>query len=566
MKVPRIELGRLGDLSRLRALPLHLSGRQRTIARWAGISLLALVSFLFTLKFTFPYDRLEGKLAEVLAGKYDVTVGDVGGGFLPGTVVFENVVLRSRPDQPGEKATEIAIDELVLDMGLDFGLLGALRKKVVFDVDAELVGGTIEAEVESSTTNFEAHIETEALELGKLPGVAAAVGLPLSGALDAKIDLQLPGAKWKNAEGNIALDCVGCTVGDGVAKLTMTPNGSSRRRRSAGAAAFQSTGVTVPRLALGQAQVQVDISKGVGEIKNFSATSQDGWLKIEGKIEFRDPFANTLFPGCMRFKLSDELKRRDPKFGNIEYTLSEKTRQQDGSFAIPTKGRLAELRWDVRRKCGTGGASDSESDDRGVSERPGLARRPRLGRPGAGGADGDERPGATEGVRREVSATPEPGGEGRGGRDGTEGVPQPGSSGPSMSGRGSPGDAGAAPSAQPPDGHGGGDQVLQRMPPEQEQQPAEGQPPPPPPGGEAPPPPPPDHDGEGGQGGEMQPPPEAEQPPADQPLPDQPPDQLPDQPPEQAPDQPPDQPPPQEQPQEGQYEPPPRDPEDRTVQ
>jgi type II secretion system protein N len=555
MKVPRIELGRLGDLSRLRALPLHLSGRQRTIARWAGISLLALVSFLFTLKFMFPYDRLEGKLAEVLGSKYDVTVGDVGGGFLPGTVVFENVVLRSRPDSPGEKATEITVDELVLDMGLDFGLLGALRKKAVFDIDAELVGGTIEAEVESSASHFEAHIETEALELGKLPGVAAAVGLPLSGALDAQIDLQLPGAKWKNAEGNITLDCVGCTVGDGVAKLTMTPNGSSRRRRSAGAAAFQSTGVTVPRLALGQAQVQLDISKGVGEIKNFSATSQDGWLKIEGKIEFRDPFANTLFPGCMRFKLSDELKKRDPKFGNIEYTLSEKVRQQDGSFAIPTKGRLTELRWDVRRKCGGGAADSSDTEDRGVSERPGLARRPRLGR---GGADGDEPPGATEGVRREVNAMQEPGGEGRGGSDGTEGVPQPGASGPPMNGRGGPGDAGSAqPPPQPTDDPGGtGDQVLQRMPPEQEQQP------PPQEGTEPPPPPPPDQGGEGGQGGEVQPPPEGEQPPTDQPLPEQPPDQAPDQPP----DQPVEQPPPQEQPQDGQFEPPPRDPEDRTVQ
>jgi type II secretion system protein N len=543
MKVPRIELGRLGDLSRLRALPLHLSGRQRTIARWAGISLLALVSFLFALKFTFPYDRLEGKLAEALAGKYDVTVGDVGGGFLPGTVVFEDVVLRSRPDTPGEKATEIAIDELVLDLGLDFGLVGALRKKAVFDVDAELVGGTIEAEVESSASDFEAHIETEALELGKLPGVAAAVGLPLSGALDAEIDLHLPGAKWKNAEGRIALDCIGCTVGDGVAKLTMTPNGgSSRRRRSAGAAAFQSTGVTVPRLALGQAQVQLDITKGVGEIKNFSATSQDGWLKIEGKIEFRDPFANTLFPGCMRFKLSDELKKRDPKFGNIEYTLSEKVRQQDGSFAIPTKGRLTELRWDVRRKCG-GGAADTETEDRRLSDRPGLARRPRLGQPGA---EGDEVPGATEGLRREVGARPEQE-DGRG-REGRQEVPEPGSSGPPMNGRGSSGDAGAAPPPPPTDDQGGsGDAVLQRMPPEQEQQP------PPQEGAEPPPPPPP------GEGDEVQPPPEGAEPPQDQQLPEQPP-------PEQPPDQPPDQQPPQEQPQEGQFEPPPRDPEDRTVQ
>ena len=96
MKLPRLDLSRL-QLSSLRGVPLHLSGRQRKIARWAGMGLLAIASFLVTLKFTFPYDRLEGKLRDVLSEKYDVTVGHVGGGFLPGTVVFDDVVLRSRP-------------------------------------------------------------------------------------------------------------------------------------------------------------------------------------------------------------------------------------------------------------------------------------------------------------------------------------------------------------------------------------------------------------------------------------------------------------------------------------
>jgi type II secretion system protein N len=533
MKLPRIDVARLRELASARGIALHLSGRQRKIARWAGMGLLAMASFLVALRFTFPYERLKGKLADVLHDKYDVKVGDVGPGFLPGTVVFEDVVLRSHPATPEEKPTEIMVDRLVLDLGLDFGLVGVLRKKAVFDIHADLVGGEIDADIDSSASYVEAHIETEGLALGKLPGVAAAVGLPMAGSLDAEVDLRLPAGKWKNAEGNIAISCVGCAVGDGHAKMTMNSGASSsssrRRRTSAGAAAFSSTGVTVPRLDLGDARIQVDINKGVGEIKTFAATSKDGWLKIEGKIEFRDPFANSLFPGCMRFKLSDELKKRDPNFGNVEYTLSEKTRQADGSFAIPTKGRLTELRWDVRRKCG-GGSAD-EDVEHTPPERPGLAGRPSLGvQPPEGGTQVE--PGQVPGVSGAVLGQDPNHGMDVSGQQPE--VPAPGASGPPIgAAAGQPAppagtvppqgsfDAGASPPPPPQQDYAPeGTATVRRMRPEdpppppnepQVLQPAEPNPPPdqgeyrPPEGDQQQQPPPP-------QQGQEQPAPEAQAP------------------------------------------------------
>jgi type II secretion system protein N len=481
MKLPRIDLdGLRGSLGSLSAIPLHLSGRQRKIARWAGMGLLALASFLITLKFAFPYERMKGRLIDALSEKYDVRVGDVGGGFLPGTIVFEDVVLRSRPESPEEKPSEIVVDELVLDLGLDFGILGALRKKASFDVEAELNGSEIAAEIEMSESLFEAHVETDGLALGKLPGVAAAVGLPMSGALAGEVDLRLPGNKWKNAEGRIVLDCDGCTVGDGVSKMTLSPSsdsGSSRRRRtSAAAAAWGATGVEVPRLQLGDTEVVVEITKGVGEIKSFAATSADGWLKIEGKIEFRDPFANSLFPGCMRFKLSDELKKRAPRFGNIEYTLSEKMRQADGSYALPTKGKLTELRWDVRRRCGGGSTDDREgqaSDRPALSGRlPGDAPNPDLPPAAAMPIDPRQVPGGAPGEM----AMPQP--------EAAPGEMPPGGSGPAMTDPNVPPGEGTATrhdaGAVPPGDVGG----LRRMTPDEMQQQENGevgQPAPPPP-------------------------------------------------------------------------------------
>ena len=191
MKLPRIDLSRL-QLSSLRGVPLHLTGRQRKIVRWAGMGLLAIASFLVTLKFTFPYDRLKGRLVDALSERYDVTVGDVGSGFLPGTVVFDDVILRSRPSAPGEKSSEILIDELVVDLGLDFGLLGALRKKAVFEIEADLVGG--ESGRHRASSRCGRRTSRPRRCAGQLPGVRRRRAADV-GSLDADVERSARGSE-----------------------------------------------------------------------------------------------------------------------------------------------------------------------------------------------------------------------------------------------------------------------------------------------------------------------------------------------------------------------------------
>jgi type II secretion system protein N len=381
---------------------LNLSRRQQLALKIGGFVLLSIFTFLFTLHLVFPYERLRGKLVEVLSDKYDVSIGKVRRGLLPGDIVFEKVILKTRPTASDEKPTEIVIDRLEIELGLDFNMIGLLRRKVAVDFAAELGDGEIEGELDWSRSMIEVVVSTDSLPLETVPGLASAVGLPMTGALNTNVTLRLPGGKWKDAEGRIEIDCNGCTIGDGVARLSMKPP-QSRRGRTRASWDADASSLTVPRLSLGAAKALIQISKGVGEIKNFTAASGDGWLKITGRVEFKDPFASSLLPGCMQFKLSDELKQREPKFGNIEYGISEKLRQTDGSYSIPTTGKLTELRWDPSQRCGGGAAEDD--DDEGF--RPGIAGRPTLTPelpaagddrvdpatvPGVSGPEGDEIP------------------------------------------------------------------------------------------------------------------------------------------------------------------------------
>lgn len=405
-------------------LPFHLSRRQARIAKIAGFVFLAIATFLITLQLTFPYDRVKSKLEEVLGDKYDVSIASVGPGLLPGKAVFKKIVLRSRPSKPGEKPTEIVIDRLDVDLGLDYNLFALIRKKVVVDIEATIGGGTITGEVDAGKSMVVANVSSKGLSLGDLPGVSDAVGLPMTGQLDADIEIRLPAGKWQNADGKIAVDCVNCTVGDGVARLELNPRKRNRGRRLVEAAqAWGKSGVTVPRLALGEASARIDISKGIGKISKFNARSNDGWFDITGQIEFRDPFSNTLFPGCMKFKLDDALKAREPTFGNIEFSLSEKTRQADGSFAIPTKGKLTALRWDLKRQCG-GGVLDDDDDD--GNDGPPVLAAPTEPEPDE---QDDDQP-ATGGV--EVDPASLPGVSMDTAEAGSGEVPSPGSSGPAL--------------------------------------------------------------------------------------------------------------------------------------
>lgn len=369
---------------------MHLSSEQKRILRWVGYPLVALLSFVFAFFYTFPYGRLKGKIVEVLSEKYDVSIASIEPTLLPGGMVLDTVMLKTRPESPDEKPVVIVFQEIELD----FGIFAAMRGRLDLDLMASVAGGTIEGSVELGSSGFEADLATEMLPLANLPGVTEAVGLPMFGGLNAKIRLDVPIEqddgrstwKWTEADGRVELTCVGCTVGDGVAKLKMKPQG---RRRSRRAEIFASEGLTVPRLQLGAAAAVVDIEDGVGEIESFTATSNDGFLQIEGEIEFAEPFTSSTFPGCMTFKLSDELKERESTFGGIEAMLPPRARQSDGSYSIPTKGKLTALRWDVRRQCK--GASGASSADDGPRARPSIPSRPPSERTTAGDlADGED--------------------------------------------------------------------------------------------------------------------------------------------------------------------------------
>jgi len=313
------------------------------LVKWVGYPLFGLFSFVVFLYVTFPYDKLKDRIEQQLSasGEMKVTIDELGPSPLFGLSAKRVLLVMTpkarsapppgvpgaaKPEKP--KPVRILLDEVSGSVGL----LAVLGGGTAVSFDVEGMGGTISGSYEAhKTKGWALSLEAERLRLADLPAVQEFVGLPVKGALTAKIDLTVPKNQWPEASGELSLECDGCAVGDGKAKLKVPGN------------PLLAMGITLPRIRLGQFGGQVKIEKGTATLENVSAKSPDIEVALEGTIALRQPLAFSNSQAYLKFKISPELKRRDPKFELVENGLGQ-AKRPDGFFGMRLVGPLKTLR------------------------------------------------------------------------------------------------------------------------------------------------------------------------------------------------------------------------------
>ncbi|MCE9577649.1 MAG: type II secretion system protein GspN [Deltaproteobacteria bacterium] len=283
-----------------------LSPRMKRILRWVGYPLLALVSFVFALQLTFPYDRVAARMKEALMAKYDVTIGEVDRGFWPGTMTISSIGLTPRPTKAGEQPATL----LFSDVHVGVGLLGLLGGTAGIHIDAELGHGEISGTVALSSSTTTLSLVIDDVNAETVPGLAGVVGLPVGGKLDGEVSLELPKGDARQAEGKVDIGCkANCTIGDGVAKIY--PKG-----KTAASAAWGKEGMTVAKLLLHDWSAEMTLVKGKLDITKFEFHSDDGEIFVDFHAQIQKVLKDSPVTGCIKFKASEVLKKREPKFGN----------------------------------------------------------------------------------------------------------------------------------------------------------------------------------------------------------------------------------------------------------
>ena len=330
---------------------LNLSPRVRRILRYVAIGFFALVVFIFAFQLSFPYNRVKERLVDGLSDKYDVSIGDVERGFMPGRVYFNDVNIRTRPASPTEPVTTMLIKQLEVDVGILPLLHGTLRVYV----DAKIGSGDLDATVwlpGFGKKGFRFEAQGRSLPGTGLP-MRAALGLPMTGKIDFSASLDLPNerpkvgrptANWKAASGSFMLACPsGCTFGDGKTKLKPLV-------KNAGQQAMVGDGIDFGQVNIDSLLAKAEIKNGKLEVTKFDAKSKDGELYIDYSMTLDKELGNSVVAGCLRFKGSDALLKREPKtFAAIQTTGAE--RRADGLFHIRLTDRFSIMKR-LNQECG----------------------------------------------------------------------------------------------------------------------------------------------------------------------------------------------------------------------
>jgi type II secretion system protein N len=312
-----------------------MTERKRKLLRWVGYPVLAWVTFVFMMHFTFPYDSLRDRLVEIMSKDYDVGIAEVSPGLLPGRVRLKGITLTTRPTAESEKPRTLFIERV----DLAIGWLALVGKSVSIDVRADLGEGSIAGNFTTSAKRTAVDFRTDGLSLETVPGIAVVTGgAPFKGPLQARIRLELPEGKWSQASGNIELGCEDCTIGDGVTKVKSPVT-------SGPANAFSDQGITLPRIRLGKFVAKIDIKQGAACIVELTSKSADGELSVDGGLKLTDALRDLQAQLYAKIKFSDEFKKASARNQDFEILMTTGARQPDGWATFQIKGPLMSTRW-----------------------------------------------------------------------------------------------------------------------------------------------------------------------------------------------------------------------------
>ncbi len=318
------------------AILANLSPGTKAVLRYLGYAALALVSFALALQLTFPYGRVKDRVAEELSRNYDVMIGGVERGLMPGKMTLTNVSLKTRPTQPNQVPTLFYIKRLTLDLGL-WALLG---KKVELDIEAQIGNGTLVGEVVLAKDHIQLAFHSDELPGAGLP-LRELVGLPVIGkiALDLKFDSPLVRntVDWTKVTAHVQVACpAGCTVGDGKTKLRPQVKRQNQ-------AEFVKDGIEFNKVNIDKLLARFEVKKGVAKVSKFEALSKDGELHVDFEAKLEKLLNNSQVTGCLRFKPSKELEARDYRTA-LQLKTTGAPLGPDDLFHIKLQGQMREIK------------------------------------------------------------------------------------------------------------------------------------------------------------------------------------------------------------------------------
>ncbi len=321
--------------------------RQRLLV-WLGYPAFAAVSFVVAAYLTFPYDRLRDFLIQEIErprgpggerrdSGIQLEIAELSPSFFTG-VDLEGVRLTRRAaPSPQAPAVPGAADDKPLVLEIDalsarISLLALLAGTKQVSFDAELANGTIVGEVALSEDETRIELALEDIELRRLAGPSALLGLPVTGKLGGTVELTV-GKEPSATKGAVDLAVEGLVIGDGRAKLKLEGLGAE--------------GLSVGRIEFGKLVVQAGVENGLARFTKLGTEGgRDVTLTGSGQVRLVQPLRGSRVELLVGVKFADAFKTRDARTRGLFAMLDvvprlRAARTADGALQWQIAGSLA---------------------------------------------------------------------------------------------------------------------------------------------------------------------------------------------------------------------------------
>jgi type II secretion system protein N len=276
-----------------------MNPRLRQALRYAGLVafyFFALVVFCFV---TFPYERLRDRLVDEFNARQTgpdplrLEVDELSAYSLGGIEAEGVRLISAAKPASGDPAAEQAKPSvLAVDSAhARLSLFGLLTGSLDLSFGADAFGGEVSGTTAESGGTRSLDLTLEDLSLAEAPLLADAIGLPLGGTVQGTLELVMPEGKLSKADGNVSLDIVGLSAGDGKAKLRDT--------------------IAMPKVEAGDLKLVGDVSEGQLKLSDFSAKGPDLELVAEGSMRLRDPLPTSLLSLTARFRFLERYTNKN---------------------------------------------------------------------------------------------------------------------------------------------------------------------------------------------------------------------------------------------------------------
>ncbi|HEV8322263.1 MAG TPA: type II secretion system protein GspN [Myxococcota bacterium] len=341
-----------------------------TLVRFAGYPAFFLAALIIFGYVTFPFDRLALNIITQVEANLGVDVELEG--FEPswGTGVHIDKLSVTMPSRNKDDPPQTYV---VTNVNARAGLFALLGRSLSVSLDAELAGGEIEAHYAEDTGGVKLSIEASGVRLDDFAALQALTGVPVKGGVVAKLDVELPEKKLKNAKGRLEMTIVEGMVGDKGAHIKAGLTGSL--------AYLASEGIEMEKgLSLGRFSAVFDIKDGRATAEEFEAAGGDAEGSYAGFIMLRDRLGSSTLAGYVKFKVSEDYLKESRKFTMLmgSPSLTRATRS-DGYYGFNVRGTLSNPQFLPAKTEGAGAGAAARRPGAGPKgPRPGISVTPGM--------------------------------------------------------------------------------------------------------------------------------------------------------------------------------------------